>query len=127
MIEQEVCEWRDLRAVLVIHPEVRLRHNCREQRGVPTESVTIDGGLRVDIHSTVKQPPRNLDLVVVGTHVKQSRAGERRPVRREDLVVTPQLRRVDLVVRERPLQQNRIAAQMLLLQVVSPYRKIVVT
>ena len=94
----------------MVQPEVRLRHDGGEERGVSAETVLVDGGAGVVIHAACEQPLRDLHLVVVDGHMEQRRALERRAVRRQYLIVAAELRRVDLLVAEGATVQGGIAA-----------------
>src|SRR5271156_2516027 len=102
---------------MMIHPEVWLGDHGGEESCVTSEAASINDGWLIDIHAAIQQPASDLDLVVVGAHVKQSRAGKRRSVRRQHLIVTAELGRVDLFVGEGSLEQIRITAQMLFEQI----------
>ena len=69
------------------------------------ETIGIDSGFRINIHSLLQQPVRDLQLIVIDTHVQESCSRERRPLSREHLVMTSQLWRKDLFVAERSAQE----------------------
>ena len=95
MIEQQAGEG----SVALQAAEICLRDHTAEQRSVSAESVGVDFGFGVYVGAVRNQPARDLDLVEIHTHMKQSGSGQRRAVQREGMVgVASQLRRIDVLV-----------------------------
>ena len=65
---------------------IRLRYHTSKQRRVSAKTVGVDLSLCVHIGPTLQQPARDLDLVVIDTHVQEGRACEWRPVQREGMI-----------------------------------------
>src|SRR5262245_31722243 len=65
-IAQEARETRFIRLSLaVVDPEVTLRDDCRKERRVATETVSIARSTSVGIHASIEKPLPDLQLVEV--------------------------------------------------------------
>src|SRR5687767_5673155 len=96
----------------MVHPIIRLRYDRGEERCVPAETVSIYRSFCVGIHAAFQEPSGDLDLIVVDTHVQERCSGQRCALRGQHFVMTAEVRRVDLFVRERALQELRITTQV---------------
>ena len=120
MVQKKMGERGHLGLMIVVHPEVRLRNHGGEKRRMTPEPGPVHGGLRVDVRAALDQPSGHLHLVIVDTHVQQSRTRKRGPMRGQNLVVATQVRGVDLLVRECPIEDRRVSPRLGFEQVDTP-------
>src|SRR2546427_4701793 len=77
------------------------------------ESVRVDLGLGVHVHSTRDQPTGNFNLVEIDAEVQQRRARQGRAVQPKRMVgATANLGWIDFLVGEGASQQMRVASEM---------------
>src|SRR6185503_8010707 len=107
-----------------VHPEIWIRHCRAEECCMSTEPVLVDSGTDVGVRSLLKQPPCNVELIVLDANVKKCRAIDRRTW--EHLVITArlellalQLGWINLRPRECSLQKIRITLHVSLEQIES--------
>ena len=117
-VQQEAREARFVRLTLaVVDPEVVLRDDRREERGVAAEAVGVDRRPRVRIHAPVEQPLRDLQLVEVRGDVEQRRPVHRRPLSRVRLPGAGRGEREDVGDVERAREEVWVAREVRLEQV----------